>query len=103
MIYEFIIGIWDTKSTPMLMMNNLFLNQNIKIKEVSGFVSFLIDKLPLGKGSYTLSLRIKKNGIDMDFIGDAYLFEVENGNYFNQNISYPEWFQGFYTDFKVLQ
>ncbi len=101
--YDFVIGIWNSAGTPLLMMTNMYLNQTIKLTKLSGKIIFSIDKLPLNKGTYTINLRLLKNGLEMDFIEEAYCFEVENGNYFNHNVFYPEHYQGIYTNFTISQ
>lgn len=99
--FEFVIGIWNSMGMPMFMVTNTYIGQTIRLHEKSGVVTFEIEKLPLNKGRYSVNLLLKKNGIDMDFIENAYEFEVDNGNYFNGSSFYPEWYSGFYCEFKI--
>lgn len=101
--YEFVVGVWNSNGTPMFMVTNQYLDQVISIKEQKGSVHFVINRLPLNKGNYVVNLLLKKNGVDMDFIEEAYSFEVENGNFYDGNIFYPEHYEGVYIDFSIEQ
>jgi lipopolysaccharide transport system ATP-binding protein len=101
--YEFVFGVWNNLGTPMFMITNLYLNEQIKISETEGKISFLITKLSLNKGRYTVNLLIKKNNQDQDFIENAFTFDVEDGSYYNTLNLYPEYYEGHYVDFKLLK
>ena len=101
--YEFVFGVWNNLGTPMFMITNLYLNEPIKINETEGKISFLVNKLSLNKGRYTVNLLIKKNNIDQDFIENAFTFDVEDGSYYNTLNLYPEYYVGHYVDFKLLK
>lgn len=101
--YEFVFGVWNNLGTPMFMITNLYLNEPIKINETEGKISFLVNKLSLNKGRYTVNLLIKKNNIDQDFIENAFTFDVEDGSYYNSLNLYPEYYEGHYVDFKLLK
>ena len=101
--YEFVFGVWNNLGTPMFMITNLYLNEPIKINETEGKISFLVNKLSLNKGRYTVNLLIKKNNIDQDFIENAFTFDVEDGSYYNTLNLYPEYYEGHYVDFKLLK
>ena len=45
---------------------------------------------------------VSKNGINMDFIENAYEFTVEDGNYFNSMKFYPEGYEGVYQKFEII-
>jgi hypothetical protein len=85
------------------MITNLYLNEQIKISSYEGKISFLVNKLSLNKGRYTVNLLIKKNNLNQDFIENAFTFDVDDGSYFNTLYFYPENYEGHYVDFKLLK
>lgn len=101
--YEFAFGVWNSIGTPMFMITNSYLNEQIKIITNTGKISYIIKNLSLNKGTYSVNLLIKKNKIDQDFIEDAFVFEVEDGSYFNTLNFYPENYEGHYVNFKLLK
>jgi lipopolysaccharide transport system ATP-binding protein len=100
-IYEFRIGVWNSLGTPMFMLSNFYIEKNIYLKEKTGVIRFVVKALPLHKGKYTVNLLILKNGVTMDYLRDATMFEVQEGNYFNSSNYYFDSYQGFYVDFEL--
>jgi lipopolysaccharide transport system ATP-binding protein len=59
-----------------------FLNYYIRTNKQKGCITCSIDKLPFSQGQYTMNLIIRNHGIIQDWIRDAEIFEVENGDFF---------------------
>jgi lipopolysaccharide transport system ATP-binding protein len=99
--YEFVVGIWNSLGSPMFMLTNLYLEKDLNLSSEGGRITFIIDKLALNAGDYSMNFLIAKNGIDLDFLENAFSFTVEDGNYFNSYVFYPNHFEGFYQDFEI--
>ena len=99
--YEFVIGLWNENSSDQFMLTNNYLNKEIKLKNKNGCVVFSIKKLPLNNGIYIVNTMIKKNNICMDFQEQIFSFSIENNNYYNSGVSYPNNYDGVYVDFSV--
>jgi lipopolysaccharide transport system ATP-binding protein len=100
--YNFVIGVWNHMGAPMFMLTNEYLNKKISIHKEIGTVSFVINQLSLNAGNYSMNFLVSKNGINMDFIENAYEFTVEDGNYFNSMKFYPEGYEGVYQKFEII-
>jgi lipopolysaccharide transport system ATP-binding protein len=98
---EFVLGIWSSSDKDLFMMTNKYYGQDIKITTNQGLVKFQLDKLQLNYGSYYLNILIRKNGIEVDFVENAYFFEVSQNDFFGNGNVYPIAFEGIYTDFKI--
>lgn len=100
--YDFAIGVWNSLGAPMFMLSNLYLNKKIKVNKDMGSVKFIIDKLSLNSGDYTINLLISKQGVYVDFIENAYSFKVEDGNYYGNKAFYVESYDGYYEQFTIV-
>jgi lipopolysaccharide transport system ATP-binding protein len=72
------------------------------VKVKSDFVDLLINKFPYGFGKYYLTYHITKNYSVIDWIDQAFVFDVEDGNYFKNGIVIPKSQTFFYVDHKFL-
>jgi len=59
-----------------------FLNFYAKTDSHQGWIICVIDRLPFSQGQYTMNLIIRNHGIIQDWIIDADIIEVENGDYY---------------------
>ncbi len=100
--YDFAIGIWNSLGAPMFMLSNLYLNKKIQVTRGNGKIKFIIDKLSLNAGEYTINLLISMRDVYVDFIENAYSFRVEDGNYYGNSAFYLESYDGFYQQFNVV-
>ena len=82
---------------------NSFLNKNLYTtgEKKQGF-TFLVEKLPLMSGQYNCNIMIKRNQEIEDWVQDAFLFEVETGDYYNTGNIIPASHNSIFFDFKCL-
>ena len=99
--YEFVVGLWNENSADQFMLTNNYINKEIKLKNKSGCIVFSVKKIPLNNGIYSINTMIKKNNICMDFQEQVFSFNIENNNYYNSGVSYPNNYNGIYVDFSV--
>jgi lipopolysaccharide transport system ATP-binding protein len=99
--YEFIVGLWNENSADQFMLTNNYINKEIKLKNKTGCIVFSVKKIPLNNGIYSINTMIKKNNICMDFQEQVFSFNIENNNYYNSGVSYPNNYNGIYVDFSV--
>ena len=59
-----------------------FLNYYVKTGDQKGCIVCLLDKLPFSNGQYSLNLILRNHGIIQDWIRDAEIIDVENGDFF---------------------
>jgi lipopolysaccharide transport system ATP-binding protein len=78
-----------------------YLNTPVINNKKTGTVDFVIEKLPFMSGSYTANIMIKKRDIIQDWVIEAKLFEVENGDYYNTGINAPESHNSIYIDYGI--
>lgn len=85
-------------STEMVCKDEVIIRHNDSI-------DFLIEKLPLSEGNYSLTLFIESNGIIQDWITDSLQFSVEAGDYYGTGKLCPTGHQGksILVDFSVEQ
>jgi lipopolysaccharide transport system ATP-binding protein len=99
--YEFIVGLWNENSADQFMLTNNYINKEIKLKNKTGCIVFSVKKIPLNNGIYSINTMIKKNNICMDFQEQVFSFNIENNNYYNSGVSYPNNYNGIYVDFSM--
>lgn len=59
-----------------------FLNFYIKTNADHGCIICTIDKLPFSSGQYSMNIILRNHGIIQDWIRDADIIDIENGDYF---------------------
>ena len=99
--YEFIVGLWNENSADQFMLTNNYINKEIKLENKTGCIVFSVKKIPLNNGIYSINTMIKKNNICMDFQEQVFSFNIENNNYYNSGVSYPNNYNGIYVDFSM--
>jgi len=59
-----------------------FLNYFIRTGDQKGCIVCLLGKLPFSQGQYSLNLIVRNHGIIQDWIRDAEIIDIENGDFF---------------------
>jgi lipopolysaccharide transport system ATP-binding protein len=77
----------------IVLSSELIIYENITIRK-SGYIDFIIEKCPLSKGNYFLTLFFESNGIILDWIDNAIQIHVEDGDYYGTGKSYPVGWDG---------
>jgi len=60
----------------------------------SGYVDILINNLPLSKGLYFITLYIESNSEILDWVEEAFVFDVIDGDFFGFGKNYPDGWNG---------
>jgi len=63
-------------------MSNHYTNYEIRTNQQEGCIVCSVPNLPLTKGEYSLNIILRNYGIIQDWIQDAVIFSVENGDYY---------------------
>jgi lipopolysaccharide transport system ATP-binding protein len=79
-----VAGIAVTNSEGLFVteLSNYYTHFSIKTNEQKGCIVCSIPRLPLTKGDYSLNIIIRNNGIIQDWIKDASILSVENGDFY---------------------
>ncbi len=59
------------------------MDENYSFEQGVDFVDLTIKKFPMNQGRYSLTLYLKTNGAISDWIKEAFLFDVEAGDFYN--------------------
>lgn len=86
----FAIGIYHGHSAFVGLLSNELSCELISFDGEEGVVVCCLEKLPLTRGTYILNVIIRENGVIQDWIQEAKVFEVENGDFFGTGKSVPE-------------
>lgn len=78
----------------IVLSSELVVENKIDIWGESGYIDFKIDKLPLSKGIYSLTLFIEANNEILDWIEDASSLQIEDGNFYGTGKSFPSGWNG---------
>ncbi len=78
-----------------------FLSFPIKNSPETRFVNFIIEKLPLTTGTYSMNVMVRKSTIIEDWVKEAKLFDVQNGDYYKVGFNMPDSHRGVYFDFTI--
>lgn len=87
---SFAIGIYHGHSVFVGLLCNDLSCDALSFDGEEGVVVCGLDKLPLTRGTYILNVIIRENGVIQDWIQEAKVFEVENGDFFGTGKSVPE-------------
>lgn len=87
------IGISNSGFVNIVLSSEMVLNSSLSIRE-SDNVEFIIDKLPVTKGKYSLTLFLESNGVIQDWLKNSISFYVEDGDYYNTGKVYPDGHEG---------
>ncbi|OJV08326.1 MAG: hypothetical protein BGO12_19630 [Verrucomicrobia bacterium 61-8] len=87
---SFAIGVYHGHSVFVGLLCNELSCDLLSFDGGEGVVVCSMDKLPLTKGMYVLNVIVRENGVIQDWIQEAKVFEVENGDYFGTGRAVPE-------------
>jgi|SRR5688572_22580386 len=76
------LALYNTEGFYITELSNYFTNDQIKGTNDKGCVICKVPRLPLTKGEYVMNLIIRNHGIIQDWIIDAAILSVENGDYY---------------------
>lgn len=79
------------------------IGKTFNVKKGKGKVIIMIDKFPFTEGQYSINLLAKTNYSTLDWIIDAGVFSVVNGDYYGTGILPAKGRQGVLLEFKVLE
>jgi len=86
----FNISIYTGHSTFIATLGNEYASRYFEIDGFEGEAACRLEKLPLCRGTYSLNVIAFDNGQVQDWIQEAKLFEVENGDFFGTGRTIPE-------------
>jgi len=87
---SFAIGIYHGHSTFVGLLGSELSCEMFCLDKDKGVAVCRIDKLPLTRGMYVLNVIVRENGVIQDWIQEAKVLEVENGDFFGTGKSVPE-------------
>jgi len=100
-LLEIIISISRKGEHLVTVMSSKYLNYEIKNKLGNQSVNFVIENLPLMTGTYSINVMIRKDGVVQDWVQEAMMFEVENGDYYKTGLNMPESHKGVYLNYTI--
>lgn len=77
------LGFNDNNGVRIFNVNNEIAGNQLNINKKEGFIVCEIPNLPLVKGSYTATIFVSVKGEISDWIQDAFVLNVETGDFFN--------------------
>jgi endo-1,4-beta-mannosidase len=82
-------GVVEDKNRLLVRFSSEDKNSILKIDKNEGLIRCNIPKIPFSKGTYSIGFMVKVNNEISDYIsgGDAFAFEVNDGNYFGYGIN----------------
>jgi lipopolysaccharide transport system ATP-binding protein len=89
-------------SVSIVLSTEMVLNEPVDIRQGT-YLDFEIEKFPLSKGEYILTLFLESNSTIEDWLQDVFKFSVEDGDFYGTSKSYPAGYNGktVLIDFKV--
>lgn len=98
---EVAIAISRKGENLVTVMSNKYLDHQIKNIDGNHSVSFFLESLPLMSGTYSINVMVRKEGVIQDWVQEAMIFEVENGDYYKTGLNIPESHKGVYLNYKI--
>ncbi len=93
----------NTKSGILISdLSTQYLGTNIFINKDKEYVDCIIERFPLMKGQYILNLMIRDGEDIIDYIQNAIILNVDNGDFFNSGFIPPESHNGFLFDYNFI-
>jgi lipopolysaccharide transport system ATP-binding protein len=99
---EIAVSISRANGLLITVLSSIWLGYELKFADGFSNVSFLLRKLPLTTGGYTMNICIKRGDFIIDWIQEAKYFEVINGDYYKTGAVMPESHLGIYFDYEVI-
>lgn len=87
---SFAIGIYHGHSSFVAMLGNELAAQIFEIQLGRGIVSCRMKKLPLTKGTYLLNIIVRENADIQDWVQEAKVLDVENGDFYGTGKAVPD-------------
>lgn len=84
----------DHKEKNMILLDSYVCTGEYIIVREPGSIEFVIEELPLSKGSYTISLYLTSKTDVQDWVVGVCQFEVEDGDIYGTGRQYPEGWAG---------
>jgi lipopolysaccharide transport system ATP-binding protein len=98
---EIAIAISRNGEHLVTVLSTKYLKAQIKNTADIQSVNFIIDKLPLMTGTYSMNVMLRKNDVIQDWVREAKIFEVENGDYYKTGLNIPESHKGVYINYTI--
>ena len=76
------ITIMNSEGFFITELSNQYTNYQMRTGDQEGCIVCAIPKLPLTKGEYSLNIILRNYGIIQDWVQEAMIFSVENGDYY---------------------
>jgi lipopolysaccharide transport system ATP-binding protein len=76
------LALYNAEGLFISEMSNYFTGESMKVSNKEGCIICKVDRLPLTKGDYIMNILIRNHGIVQDWILDAAILSVENGDFF---------------------
>ena len=92
------ISFTNAEGLLVLVLATEFQNYYIKKDASAGCIICAVDKLPFSQGQYTMNVIIRNFGVIQDWIRDADILEVENGDFFGTGRSVEATHKSFLVD-----
>lgn len=90
----FNISIYGGHSAFIATLGNEYASEYFEIDKTEGVVRCRLQKLPLCRGTYTLNVIVFENGHIQDWVQEAKILKVENGDFFGTGRTIPETHNG---------
>ncbi len=95
---EFAIGVYTSKGAFLALLSNVMAQEPFGLSRREGVVDCRIDRLPLAAGPYFLNLTVRSNDAIEDWVQEAAVLNVENGDFFGTGRISPPSHGGVYID-----
>jgi len=79
---EFAIGIYNRTGSFLASFSNVLAKRPFSITEREGYVDCLIEHFPFTAGQYVINLIVRNNNVIEDWVQEAAILNVENGDFF---------------------
>jgi lipopolysaccharide transport system ATP-binding protein len=84
------LGINDQYDQRVCFLSNELIGKNIEINACNGSIDFYINHIPLTIGRYNLTLFCSANGNILDWIHQAFYFDIISGDFYKTGKNAPE-------------
>lgn len=99
---EFALAISRQGEHLITVMSNKYIGHPITVTGgIGNRVQFVVESLPLMTGTYTINVMVRMNNEIQDWIKDAQIFDVENGDFYKTGLNMPETHKGVYINYNI--